>query len=49
MAYNQSYTDGDIGSAAIDGVVKVIIAFASLGTLIGFVVIYAYARKHMKG
>jgi hypothetical protein len=49
MAYNASYTDGDIGAAAIDGVVKVVIAFASLATLVGLMVVFAWARKHWKG
>lgn len=49
MAYNASYTDGDIGDAAIDGVVKIVIAFASLATLVGLVMVYVWARKHWKG
>lgn len=48
MAYTPSYTDGDISSAAIDGVVKVIIAFASLATLVGLVMVYGLLKKHWK-
>jgi hypothetical protein len=48
MAYNASYVDGDIGEAAIDGVVKIVIAFASLATLVGLVVVFVYLRKQMK-
>jgi hypothetical protein len=48
MAYNASYVDGDIGEVAIDGVVKVVIAFASLATLVGLVIVFVWAKKHMK-
>lgn len=48
MAYNASYTDGDISSAVTDGIVKVIIAFASLASLIGMILVYGYLKKHWK-
>jgi hypothetical protein len=49
MAYNASYNDGDISDAAIDGIVKILIAFASLATLVGLAVVYVFMRKRMKG
>ena len=47
MAYNATYTDADVSPVAIDTVVKVIAVFASLGTLVGFVIIYNLAKKKM--
>jgi hypothetical protein len=47
MAYNASYTDGDISTAAVDGVVKIIIAFASLATLIGMIFVYKFVKARV--
>jgi hypothetical protein len=49
MAYSASYSDADISSAAIDGVVKIIIAFASLATLVGLALVYGMLKKQWKG
>lgn len=47
MAYTPSYTDSDISGAAIDGVVKILIAFSSLATLVGLIFLFGWMRKHV--
>ena len=42
MAYNATYTDVDVGPATIDTVVKILVAIASIATIIGFVLVYRY-------
>lgn len=46
MAYVPSYSDADISGAAIDGVVKILIAFSSLATLVGLIFLFGWMKKH---
>jgi len=46
MAYNATYTDADVSPAAVDGIVKVIAVFGSLGTIIGLFILYAMVKRN---
>jgi hypothetical protein len=46
MAYTPTYTDADVSPAAVDGIVKVIAVFGSLGTIIGLFLIYLLWKRN---
>lgn len=48
IAYNATYTTDDVTEAAIDGVVKFVIAIAGLAALIGLVFIATWVMKKTK-
>jgi hypothetical protein len=49
MAYTPNYTAEDTAPAVIDTLVKVVVAFASLASVVGLVIVYNFIKKKAKG
>lgn len=49
MAYTPNYTADDTAPAVIDTLVKVVVAFASLASVVGLVIVYNFIKKKSKG
>jgi len=48
MAYNETYTNDDMGVIAIDGLAAFGVVFVQLATVIALVVLFVYLKKKLK-
>lgn len=48
MAYNSTYAEGDIATASLDGIIKVILTVGSLITIVVLIAMYTYFKKKVK-
>ncbi len=47
MAYNASYTEGNIAEAVINTIVKAVVTIGTLVTVVVVVMLYTYVRKKL--
>jgi len=47
MAYNASYAEGDIATSVISTIVKAVITFGTLITVVVVIFMYAWVRKNL--
>ena len=48
MAYNASYSEGDIADATVDTIVKAVLTVGTLITIVVVSMLFVYVRKKMK-
>ena len=48
MGYNATYTEADVSPAILDTLVKIVVVFGTLGTIIGFAIVYVLLKKNVR-